>query len=219
MATPPHCEADHLLIVLIGNFNPAILQPRWMASEGVDLLGKEEADRAKLTFIAQDAAAFEVGDWLAIQASPDRFHATGPFMHARKIRDLVVGLFSVLEHTPISYLGVNRAMHFRMQDRATRDALGAKLAPPEVWPSGLAAPKFNAVRVQGARPKSKAQWLQMTVEPSLTVLDVGIFVASHEQFQLSTTDPLVDVLRSDFDDSVRFGRELAEALLSSAGAA
>ena len=73
----PRCEADHLTIVLIGNFNLSILQPRWLAGD-VALLGPEEADAAKVTIIAPDAAIFDVGDWLGLQVNPERLQATGP---------------------------------------------------------------------------------------------------------------------------------------------
>jgi len=212
----PRCEADHLTLVLTGNFNPSILQPRWMAVIG--LLGGEEAEAAKVTVIAQDAAIFEVGDWLGIQVTPERFQAMGPFSHALKIRDLVAGLFLVLEHTPVTQVGINRAMHFRLPDKAARDALGEKFAPPGAWPAPFGKAKVASLRMQGNRPNSEALWVTMTLEPSAKIPEVGVFVASHEHYEVAASDQAVKVLRSGFEPSVRFGRELAEALLSSGGA-
>src|SRR3954447_8551355 len=73
----PRCEDDIVTVVLLGNFNPSIFQPRWMATVG--LLGDEEAKSAKISLIAQDTAIFEVGEWLAIHVTTERFQATGPF--------------------------------------------------------------------------------------------------------------------------------------------
>jgi hypothetical protein len=214
MATP-NCEADQLTLVLIGSFNPAILQPRWMA--GVDLLGPGEAEAAKITVIAADAAIFEIGDWLGIQVTSDRFHATGPFSHALKIRDFVVGLFSVLEHTPITQLGINRSMHFRLKDKTTRDMLGEKFAPAEAWPAAFATAKLQSLRKQGKRPNSSAGSLTVTIEPSGRIPEVGLFVSSHEHYELAAGERAAEMLRSNFEASVRFGLELAEMLLAADG--
>jgi hypothetical protein len=206
-------EDDIVTLVLIGKFNPSILQPRWMA--GVNLFGEEEASEAKISLITQDTALFEVGEWLALHVTPERFQATGPFSHALKLRDLVIGLFTVLEHTPLAHLGINRGMHFRLTDGDERDALGGKLAPPGVWPTRFAAPKMSTLSMKGGRANSKANWTTVTVEPSTRIPDVGVFVASHEHYEFEGAEEAVKVLRSSFDDSVRFGREVAEALLSS----
>lgn len=212
MATP-RCEADHINIVLIGNFNPSILQPRWMAAVG--LVGEKEAEGANITVIAPDASVFELPDWVGIQTTPDRFQAMGPFGHALKIRDLVAGLFTVLEHTPVTQLGINRAMHFRLPDVATRDALGRKFAPPEVWPHEFGTAKVASLRMQGSRPNSAAAWAAMTVEPSVKIPDVGVFLAVHEHYDIDGPGQAVQVLRSELEASARFAFDLAEAVLQS----
>lgn len=211
MATPT-AEVDQLTIVLIGNFNPAILQPRWMGAVG--LIGEAEAAAAVITVITPDTAIFDVGDWLSLQVTPERFQATAPFSHALKVRDFAVELFSALEHTPIRQLGISRTMHFRLKDTSTRDAMGEKFAPATVWPAALVNPKLNSLRKVGKRPRSRAASLTVTIEPSVRIQDVGVFIGAHEHYEITGEQTTVDLLRSELDDSVRFALELAQTLVT-----
>src|SRR3990167_7852578 len=204
--TTPRCEIDFLTVVLIANFNPSIMQPRWMAGAG--LLGEEEAKSAKVSIIAQDMAMFEVGEWLSMQVTTERFQAMGPFSPALKIRDLVVGLFSVLEPPPVAHLGINRGMHFRLTDLATRDALGERLVPPTVWPSRFGEPKMNSLRMRGARAGWDAEWITMTVGASVQIPETGVYLSSNEHYQCDGAEHAVRLLRSRLEASVRFAREL-----------
>src|SRR5688572_8331526 len=97
-------------IVLLGSFNPAIFHPEWFARHG---LLREDEGKADLDVVSPPVASFSL-DWLKVQVTGDRFIATAEDVgHSLPLRDLVIGTFTYLEHTPIRGVGLNRLMHFK----------------------------------------------------------------------------------------------------------
>ena len=96
-------------IVLLGNFNPAIFHPEWLAAK--QLIRSSEAAAAALDVVHAELAQFRMG-WLRLTVTRDRFVAeTSDPSHQAPLRDLVVGIFELLEHTPTTRLGLNRTVH------------------------------------------------------------------------------------------------------------
>src|SRR5580700_4118396 len=67
MQTP---EAEGASIVMIGSFNPAIFQPRWLGAQ--QLIRAEEAEDAKITIIQAQVADFST-EWFQLQVLQQRF--------------------------------------------------------------------------------------------------------------------------------------------------
>src|SRR6266849_1295094 len=110
----PALEIDARNITLLGSFNPLIFQPAWFAQH--DFISAEQAEGEALTLevMVNDVVAF-TADWLQVQVLTDRFTAaTSNGAHFEELRDLVVAVFSILRHTPIHSMGVNRVSHFLM---------------------------------------------------------------------------------------------------------
>ncbi len=92
-------------IVLLGNFNPKIFQPIWFSTE--ELLQKQEAEKANIEIIHPDVTIFSL-DWLRVTVTPERFSAeTTQESYYEAVRDLIIGTFSLLRHTPITKMGIN----------------------------------------------------------------------------------------------------------------
>ena len=86
-------------IVLLGDFNPKIFQPAWFAAE--NLIQKAEADKADIRIVHPDLVGFSL-DWLLLDVTRERFIAgTIQEPYDVIIRDLVIGAFRLLHHTPI----------------------------------------------------------------------------------------------------------------------
>lgn len=106
--SPPKLEIEGMGIVLVGSFNPQIFQPAWFAAEG--LIRKEEEEAAKIQLIHRQAALFSL-DWLQLQVTDEKFVAlTTPSSYYEPLRDLVLGTFRLLRHTPIRQMDLNREM-------------------------------------------------------------------------------------------------------------
>ena len=98
-----------------------------------DLVRKEEADGAKIEVINPQVTSFSA-DWLRIQVLAERFQAvTADPAHYQTLRDLVVSIFRLLEHTPFWTMGMNRDMHFKIETEERWHQLGDILAPKQKW--------------------------------------------------------------------------------------
>src|SRR5437870_4919946 len=92
-------EIDAHSVVFVGDFNPKIFQPAWFAAQ--NLLRQEEADAAKIEIIHPEIVRFSL-DWLHVEVVHERFKAsTLQFPYFEILRDLTVGTFKILRHTPI----------------------------------------------------------------------------------------------------------------------
>ena len=125
MAEPVR-EVAGISIVLLGSFNPAIFQPAWFAKQG--LLPAGEAENAEINLIHPEFVSFTAG-WLQLQVTQSQFLASTTEDPLEALRDLVLGTFSLLRHTPVSKMGVNRDVHIRMPDESSWHAVGHALVP------------------------------------------------------------------------------------------
>ena|ERR1700730_3679684 len=106
-------EINGVSVVLIGSFNPTIFQPEWFARQ--NLLPQTEVEAEKISVLAPQVCDFNT-ERFHVQVTPERFIAlSNPAANPAPVRDLVLGTFYVLEHTPIQALGLNRQMHFPLQ--------------------------------------------------------------------------------------------------------
>ena len=139
-------EISGVVVVLLGDFNPAIFTPAWFAMHG--LLPQAAADSAKLEVAHHQVTMFST-DWLHLQVTSDRFLAdTVQAPHVR-VRDLVVRVFKEhLNHTPVRAMGINRSVHFRVGSLAERDQIGRALAPVEPWGRGVRSSSWTGSTVE-----------------------------------------------------------------------
>jgi hypothetical protein len=204
-----------LNIVLVGDFNPAILQPAWLAAN--DLLRWEEADSANIQIVSRDVTIFST-DWVELAATPDRFQVTSAAAPSYKlVRDLIIGVFRLLPHTPIRALGINRNYHFRVPDQKTWDAFGDKIAPKDLWQDVLVDPGTRSLIMLGKRPDEYAGNFVVQVEPSLRFQ--GIYIATNDHFQLdamevATAEGMADILGSEWEASEERANNTTTRLLS-----
>ena len=137
-------ETEGASIVMIGSFNPAIFQPQWLGAQ--QLIRAEEADNAKITTIQPQVADFST-EWFQLQVLQQRFMmiTTDPRQYG-PLRDLVMGMFAILAHTPVSRLGINRHFHFATPSIEVWHGIGHRLAPKAPWHEIMKVPglRFSA---------------------------------------------------------------------------
>lgn len=207
------CEREGVTAVLLGNFNPAIFQPSWLAARG--LITLSEAEAAKVDVVSGELSAFSV-DWLTIQVTADRFQAvSADVAHSEPLRDMVVGIFTILEHTPLTSLGINRQMHYRVPSEASWHEFGHLLAPKAAWSGILSAPGLRTLIIEGTRAESPAK-MRLKVEPSVKV-HPGVYIEVNEHHEAPTgSSPklLVDTMRRSWEQAQAYAKRAAEHLLS-----
>src|SRR5882724_855177 len=110
----PTLKISGLSIVLLGDFNAKIFQPFWFSAQ--NLITESEANGVSDLLVAKDIAVFKL-PWLAVEVNPGRFSvSTLQDSHFEAVRDLAVGTFKLLRHTPVTQLGINFQKHFLFED-------------------------------------------------------------------------------------------------------
>lgn len=106
-------------VVLAGSFNPVIFTPAWFALH--ELL-PESASEQK---VAHPHITILDTDWMHLDVSLERFQMATTQAPYTRICDLVLRVFKEqLPHTPVSALGINRQVHFCVDNFATRNKMG-----------------------------------------------------------------------------------------------
>jgi len=208
-------EIEGASIVLIGSFNPAIFQPRWLGSQ--QLIRPEEAEHAKITVIQAEVADFST-EWFQLQVLQNRFQvASADPRQYSPLRDLAAAVFTILPHTPVKLLGLNRQFHFRMPSSDAWHGLGHLLAPKEPWDAILEAPGLRSMLMEGRRSEAKGGTLRVKVEPSAKA-EHGLYIEVNEEFkspsgiEFDGAQWIPDRLAEHWDAVLKFSEVVAEHL-------
>lgn len=218
-------ESEGASIVLIGKFNPAIFQPAWLGAS--NLIRKEEADSATIEVINPQVTSFSA-DWLKVQVLPQRFQATTvDAAHYQALRDVVLSIFQLLEHTPFWVMGMNRDMHFKIESEERWHRLGHLLAPKEIWRPLMDQPGLRSliiqsspsehgeiqimhhVRVEPSGQVKPGVYIQVNVEATLPAGAQANIVA-----QQHAAHELMRYLSESWSDKLSEAQKIADNLLS-----
>ena len=212
---PKTLEIDSASIVILGSFNPAIFHPIWFKANG--LIKPEEADKAKLEITTPMISIFGV-EWFRLQVETQKFVIqTENETHFELLSDLVIGTFSLLDHTPVKAMGLNRAMHFKMDSEESWHAFGDKIAPKDVWQGVLQEPGLLSLVMQGPKqkPNQKSENLiNVRVEPSPRTIP-GIYIDVNNHFEIKDNDlqKVLDILKESWRDVLLNSRKIADQLM------
>jgi hypothetical protein len=174
-------EINGLTVVVIGSFNPAIFHPLWFSTLG--LIRDEEATSAEFGLLTNDISNFST-DWFTLSVTTDRFSiGTADGTKDLVLRDLLIGTFKVLEHTPIRAMGFNSDSHFPMQSEETWHAFGDYYAPKAAWRKIMTSPGLISLTLQGQRDDTVASKVQVKVEPSRQI-EHGVYFAINQHYDI-----------------------------------
>jgi hypothetical protein len=185
-------EISGSTVVLVGSFNPKIFQPEWFARQ--KLLSQAEADAAEIKIIVPQISHFETENFI-IQVTDDRFlAATKPNANPAPLRDLVQGAFFILEHTPVTAMGLNYQMHFATGSEQNWHQIGDRLAPKEPWSEVLEGrPGMLSLTILTQKDKPKGSLFRVKVEPSV-VVKLGVYFETNEHYPAPENEPLKSLM-------------------------
>jgi len=204
-------EIRGLSIVLLGDFNPIIFQPRWFVSEG--LMTKAEADDADVQVVHADVTIFQL-PWIGVNVSRERavFSCT-----AQPYFERVVGVtgqtFDLLRHTPVRMLGINNEAHIRASSIEALHALGHALAPKHLWNEFFSSPGLQSLAIrQSPRQDNMKGHTEVTVQSSPRI-QPGAYVRINEHFVVNEGDKLgadraVTIVRDHWSPSAFFAERV-----------
>ncbi len=221
--TPP--DVSGATLVFVGSFNPAILHPAWFAAQ--ELLTDEEAERITRRNLEQpgaltvtaDVTVFEA-DWFLLQATSERLllgaseSTTESFL---PLRDLALGIFTILRHTPVVQMGMNHTRHMGLSE-GRWEAFSRAIAPPASW-EGLLDPEpdLSSLRIRTERTDYEAPgFVGIAIEASLRIPG-GVYVAVNDHVDLpsslaSGATAAVEVLRDHWETSSESANRLFQRI-------
>jgi hypothetical protein len=196
-------EVAGVEVVLVGDFNPALFHPDWLAQNDLITDGLAAALKEAPDFVVSHEVTQFSADWLVCQVTVSRcMFSTRQLPLADAVRDLAIGVFSLLSHTPVDAIGINANSHFRIANEAQWHAFGDYYAPKDRWHEVLSpgdewiARQDDTSVAAGMRQivmevhrKDKSGYLRVEIAPSLRMPSgtFGAFVGMNEHFQLSSS--------------------------------
>lgn len=123
-------------IIVVGDFNPSIFSPDWL--EGNKLIGKGDADAVRegsqdnSMIVSHQVATFGT-KWFSLQVLENQFSLTSKDALSPAFKDLAVGIFQLIPHTPVTAVGLNFLAHFKLANEQEHYQVGDVLAPKAIW--------------------------------------------------------------------------------------
>lgn len=217
-------DLNDLSIVLVGNFNPIIFRPEWF--EKYEILSKDDTEKTKIKVIHPEISSFQNG-WLTLEVQANRFIASTTELPYVKLYDFVVKTFKEhLNHTPLSKLGINLAVHFSARDESNRNRIGKALAPRDPWGKWGALIDSGEGEQHGGLSNITMQIknlddrvkgsINITVQPSLKA-HAGILVSVNDHYELSDdtrdSEGIISLLIDRFDNSLSNSEDIINQIM------
>jgi hypothetical protein len=210
-------DAAGSAIVLVGSFNPAIFQPAWFAKLG--LLSEETTKKAEVKIITPQVCHFETDEFV-LQVVDQRFLVQSKMSaDPAPLSDLVSGTFFILEHTPVTAMGLNRQMHVDLQSEEAWHRFGDRLVPKDGWKSVLdGRPGMVGVAVQSPMKDFPNALFTMRIEPSQR-LKHGAYFDTNENYSAQADEPeplkrLMQILKTRWEKVEPYATNVAEHILT-----
>ena len=203
------------LVMVTGNFNPAIVQPDWLISNNVEsTVPKNLIDNRRL---AQNLSDFGISgvNYMTNFESLTIGTEIPPLIG---LVDRLENIAKLLTHTPTTAINLTRYEHLRAKDGNHRTEIFKKLAPTRLWKNfgneqeepdsklkiGLQTLTFKEDYEKDNYLLSK----YVTIEPSLNqaITNDGIYIGVQFLYNLQETKfcfgDFVHIVRNEFDNRV-----------------
>lgn len=205
-------------LVFIGDFNPSIFHPYWLASK--DLIQEEEAKNAKIEIVMNELSRFQLGEWLNIEVSRNRCDfktMKKPYFYP--MFDLAINIFKILGETPIKAVGINNVYDLSLKDAESYYKFGDVLAPLSNWDTALTSPKLLNIEIIESRESGSPFFKRVRLSPSEPELKVnfGINFNINNHFNLEPNSngyKASQLVEDKFDYCAANSKEIVSNILS-----
>jgi hypothetical protein len=206
-------------IVMVGQFNPAIISPAWLARH--EIITEDELQAAEVEVIHRQITKFAIEN-VGFACEANRFSIEITSEPIIKIVDYVLQIFGdLLAETPVSAVGINYTEHWRLTSWEQRVALGRALAPKTPWGSWAETWEANDPETVGGLANltvleqlaEKKGRRQAEIGPSLELADrtrgVYLKVNHHREPEFSLGDgaeAATNIVAEEFDPAISAAR-------------
>ena len=197
-------EIYDMSIVFVGNINPIIVQPLWLASKG--LIQETEGENAKIEIVHNEIVKFQL-DWVSFEITAQRLMVrTTKESFFPVIKDLAVSIFNILKDTPLNSLGINHILHFKL-DKAGYINIGKRLAPFDNWEGILSDPRLLQLEMTDQpRNDGFSGQYRVTITPSVHVRPYGVTININDHFDgvenISGSSAITEILNRSWQTSL-----------------
>ncbi len=219
----PKLEVDGLSIVFIGTFNPSIFQPQWLVAQGLISQSEASENENQIQIISPQVSSFKL-TMGAISVTPQRFQIiANKSPYFEKVRDLVISIFGILQHTPIIQMGINWDRHYKFSTEELWHEFGHKLAPKEPWKNILQNPGLSSLRIQGKRTDDNTGLILVTIEPSKGYsIQYGAYLQINNHFDIQHLlkensslgcAPILELLKKNWFESQNLRDKISKEIM------
>lgn len=203
-------QINELVLIFVGNFNPSIIQPFWLAHKG--LIREEEGENAKVEVIHNELVKFDL-DWLKIQVTKARLELrTTQEPYFEPLKDLACGIIKILRETPLDSFGINHIRHYILESEKQYYEFGNKLAPLSNWSSFMQDPRL--VSLELVMNKKENGYIRLRIQPSDSLKNtknaIMTNINDHYSSEVSgpkKSDQLLNLLMENWNRSFSFANE------------
>jgi hypothetical protein len=215
-----YLQIYNLSIVVVGDFNPVIIQPFWLANK--KLIREQEAQTAKVEIIHQEIVRYSL-DWVNIEITKDKFTLSSkqePFFEP--LKDLAISIFSILAETPVRAIGLNHLKHFSIPDKTKHYQFGNVLAPLSNFKDSFEDPRlFNLEIIEQPRRDDYKGIIRTRIYPSDVKLQLpfGVAIDVNDHYDIgsekyNSANEMVKILSSQWASSIKKSEEIVENIWS-----
>lgn len=205
-------EISELSIVFVGELNPVIIQPSWLALKG--LIQPSEGESANISIIHNEVCKFGL-DWAEIEITRKKFIIrTTKSTYFNVIRDLSSSIFSILKETPLVMVGINHGFHYQAnQDEYV--AIGDSIAPFNKWPF-LNEPRLLEIEMQ-EKPRLDGinGHYRVKIQPSTLIHPHGIHVSINDHIDAEEAKDAKEILthlNNSWEESLTRSKNISESI-------
>jgi hypothetical protein len=213
---------------MIGRFNPTIFQPKWLLSQQLIRQSLAESAKGKLQIegdtqlkIVHPSVTAYSTDSYHIQVTPEQYVISSVNSDwLEELRDLTVGIFRTLNHTPIYKMGINQEWHFKAIDNVTYKSIMSKYIPSDPWSNLVKNPSPISVQIASEREDEYKGSVVVRAERSNQVKN-GIYLLVNDHYDLVEEpeehigcEEAIKALESVFKDSIRKTTAISTSMMS-----
>ena len=207
-------QVQTLSLVLIGSFNPIIIQPFWLLSKG--LIREDEANTAKVPIIHDEISKIEI-DWLSIEVTRNRFELkSSKTPYFDPLKDIATGIIRILKETPIYSIGINHVYDISLASQEEYYKFGNKLTPLSFWESEFNDPRLLQLEIYEKERKDKLKGSRrIKIVPSDQSISFGVAFNINDHFDFNSDNKvnISDFLDIQWENSLFQSKEIVNNLL------
>lgn len=181
-------EIYSINIVVLGNFNPVIINPHWLMAKG--LIRESEVRSPEI--IHAEISRFDL-DWVSVEVTPSRMDfKSKKESDFEVLRDLVISIFTILKETPVEAFGINHLQHYSLKNTDEYSNFGYWLSPVRQFADFLKTPKLLSTTFTEEATQDEDGLFRVTISPSDLILDRKsvVFNVNHHIINLDKQNAL-----------------------------